>query len=67
MSSSEKKEDFVHSETVNDVEKPGAVQRDYSGAVVSLDPREKALVRKLDYRIMVSKLLREQQTPLTSI
>jgi hypothetical protein len=57
MSSSEKKEDFVHSETMGDIEKPGAVQRDYSGAVVSLDPREKKLVRKLDIRIMVCLLM----------
>ena len=55
MSVSEKKEDVVlHNETMDDLEKPGAVKRDYSGAVVTLDPREQALVRKLDFRIMVS-------------
>lgn len=44
----------VHVETDEyaDVEKPG-VQRDYSGAVVNLDPREQALVKKLDWHIMV--------------
>lgn len=52
MSAIEKKEDFVHSEAIDDVEKPGAVARDYSGAVISLDPVEKKLVRKLDIRIM---------------
>lgn len=57
MSAIEKKENVVHSETVDDLEKPGAVERDYSGAVVTLDPREKALVRKLDMRIMVCSSL----------
>lgn len=42
----------VHDETI-DLEKPGAVKRDYSGAIVELDPIEKKLVRKLDIRIMV--------------
>jgi hypothetical protein len=40
-------------DTKNDVEKPGAVKRDYSGAVVEIDPVERKLVRKLDIRIMV--------------
>lgn len=53
-----KKEDFgsdaAHDEdTFKDTEKPGAVQRDYSGAIVSIDPIEKRLVKKLDLRIMV--------------
>lgn len=39
-------------DTNNDLEKPGAVKRDYSGAVVELDPVERKLVRKLDIRIM---------------
>lgn len=41
----------LHSE---DIEKSDGVVRDYSGAIVSLDPVEKALVKKLDMRIMVS-------------
>lgn len=31
--------------------------RDYAGAVAKTDPKEIALVRKLDYRIMVSSIL----------
>jgi hypothetical protein len=54
----EKKEDFgsavVHDEDIfKDTEKPSAVQRDYSGAIISIDPIEKRLVKKLDLRIMV--------------
>jgi len=33
-------------------EKGGASRGDYSGAVAKSDPREIALVKKLDYRIM---------------
>lgn len=54
----EKKEDLgsvvVHDEDIfKDTEKPSAVQRDYSGAIISIDPIEKRLVKKLDLRIMV--------------
>lgn len=49
----EKKEDILHTETIDDLEKPGAVKRDYSGAVTELSPAERALKRKLDIRIMV--------------
>lgn len=54
MASMEKKDDIAttHNEAI-DVEKPGAVQRDYSGAAITLDPVEQKLVRKLDIRIMV--------------
>lgn len=38
-------------------EKQQHVQRDYSGAIVSVDPLEQRLVRKLDWRIMVSATL----------
>ncbi|KFY85111.1 hypothetical protein V500_08700 [Pseudogymnoascus sp. VKM F-4518 (FW-2643)] len=53
----EKKEDIgsvvVHDEDIfKDTEKPSAVQRDYSGAIISIDPIEKRLVKKLDLRIM---------------
>jgi hypothetical protein len=41
--------------TVMESEKAGIV-RDYSGAIVVLNPIEQALVRKLDYRIMVCLL-----------
>jgi len=55
----EKKDDnttvAIHREdTNNDLEKPGAVKRDYSGAVTEIDPVERKLVRKLDIRIMVN-------------
>jgi hypothetical protein len=43
----------IHTEETNDVEKPGAVQRDYSGAILTIDPIERRLVKKLDLRIMV--------------
>lgn len=53
----EKKEGLssvVHDEDIfKDTEKPSAVQRDYSGAIISIDPIEKRLVKKLDLRIMV--------------
>jgi hypothetical protein len=52
----EKKEDILHTETIDDLEKPGAVKRDYSGAVTELSPAESALKRKLDIRIMVCML-----------
>ncbi|KAH6675116.1 major facilitator superfamily domain-containing protein [Halenospora varia] len=54
----EKKDEFgsaIHREDTNEdgnIEKPGATARDYSGAVLELDPVEKKLVRKLDIRIM---------------
>ncbi|KAH8601861.1 major facilitator superfamily domain-containing protein [Bisporella sp. PMI_857] len=41
----------AHNEEVEDLEKPG-VKRDYSGAILTLDPVEQQLVRKLDRRIM---------------
>ena len=34
------------------------IKRDYSGAIVSVDLEEQRLVRKLDWRIMVSPLSR---------
>lgn len=54
----EKKADIgsvvAHDEDIfKDTEKPNAVQRDYSGAIISIDPIEKRLVKKLDLRIMV--------------
>ena len=58
MAAIEKKDDFmgvaVQDEdiTKHDAEHTGA-KRDYSGAVLEQSPEEKALVRKLDYRIMV--------------
>ncbi|KAG4434750.1 hypothetical protein IFR05_009776 [Cadophora sp. M221] len=54
----EKKEDFgaaIHKEVAtNDPEKVDidASNRDYSGAIINIDPIEKRLVRKLDRRIM---------------
>ena len=42
---------------IEDDEKQQHVQRDYSGAIVSIDPLEQRLVRKLDWRIMVRAFL----------
>lgn len=48
------KADVLHDDDVkNEV---GEVQGDYSGAVAKSDPAEIALVRKLDFRIMVRDL-----------
>lgn len=49
---SEKKDIVATHNESTDLEKPGAVKRDYSGAVLELDPIERKLVRKLDIRIM---------------
>lgn len=55
----EKKDEFgsaIHRQDTNEdgnIEKPGTTARDYSSAVLELDPVEKKLVRKLDIRIMV--------------
>lgn len=44
----------THNEdAIDDVAKQNLVQRDYSGAIISVDPIEKRLVKKLDMRIMV--------------
>ena len=54
-------------DTTTDLEKSGAVKRDYSGAVVDIDPVERKLIRKLDIRIMVriTSVLRVLCTVLT--
>lgn len=44
----------VHDESRHDHEKKDGVLRDYSGAILEIDPAEKRLVKKLDWRIMVS-------------
>lgn len=60
MSYDEKKKDdtgvvLENVVTHEEFTKPGP-KLDYSGAVVELNPIEKKLVKKLDYRIMVSKV-----------
>ena len=49
------KADVLHDDNVK--KDFGQVQGDYSGAVAKSDPAEIALVRKLDFRIMVRRLL----------
>lgn len=49
---SEKKDNVAIHDEALDLEKPGAVKRDYSGAAMEISPLEKKLVRKLDIRIM---------------
>lgn len=49
------KADVLHDDDVK--KEVGEVQGDYSGAAAKSDPAEIALVRKLDFRIMVRDLL----------
>lgn len=64
------KANVTHDEQSFADEKNGVIGGgDYSGAVAKTDPAEIALVRKLDYMIMVSGilLLREENLKLTVI